>query len=81
MEKNEILKGIEEILSEIIDNENLVLEETSSTSSVENWDSLAHFQLVMELQQAYDVKFNAAEILGWKNVGDIIQSIENKQKI
>lgn len=80
MEKNEILNGIQEILAEIIDNENLVLEETSSTSSVEDWDSLAHFQLVMELQKTYDIKFTAAEIQGWKNVGDIIQSIQNKQK-
>ena len=79
MERNEILNGIQELLAEIIDNEDLTLTETSAPADVEDWDSLAHFNLVMELQKEYGVKFGAAEIQGWKNVGDIITSIISKQ--
>ena len=40
-----------EILADAIDNEDLVLSETSSPpSSVDDWDSLVHFNMIMELR-------------------------------
>ncbi|MDY4562837.1 MAG: acyl carrier protein [Candidatus Cryptobacteroides sp.] len=79
MERTEILSKIQELLAEIIDNEELVIDETSSPSTVEDWDSLTHFNLIMELQKEFGIKFGAAEIQGWQNVGDIISSISAKQ--
>lgn len=78
MERKEILSKIQEVLADIIDNEELVLDEASFPATVEDWDSLAHFQMVMELQNEYGIKFNAAEIQAWTCVGDIINSILSK---
>lgn len=78
MERKEILNKVQELLSEIIDNEELQLAESSSPSNVEDWDSLAHFNLVMEIQSEFKIKFCSSEIQEWKNVGDIINSIQNK---
>lgn len=78
MERKEILSKIQEVLADIIDNEKLVLDETSSPATVEDWDSLAHFQMVMELQNEFEIKFTASEIQSWTCVGDIINCIENK---
>ena len=78
MKRLEILRKIQEILADIIDNENLVLEEASSPSTVDDWDSLAHFNLIMELQSEYGVKFGAVEVQSWHCVGDIITSITSK---
>ena len=39
---------------------------------------LAHFNLIMELQNEFGIKFGAAEIQGWKIVGDIINSVISK---
>lgn len=78
MERKEIMSKIQELLAEIIDNEDLVLDETSSPASVEDWDSLAHFNLVMELQSEFGIKFAANQIQSWKNVGDIITDISEK---
>lgn len=79
MERKVILEKIQSILAEIIDNEELVLTESSKSADVDDWDSLAHFQLVMELQKEFGIKFTSVEIQGWANVGDIIDSILNKQ--
>lgn len=78
MERNKILLKVQELLSEIIDNENLLLSETSTPVDVEDWDSLAHFQLVMEIQNEYGIRIGAAEIQKWKNVGDIVSTIVEK---
>ena len=79
MERTEILSKIQELLAEIIDNEEIVIDESSSPSTVEDWDSLTHFNLIMELQKEFGIKFGAAEIQGWQNVGDIISSISAKK--
>lgn len=79
MERQEILSKIQEVLADIIDNEDLVLEESSSPATVEDWDSLAHFHMVMELQNEYGIKFGGVEIQAWTCVGDIINSIMSKK--
>lgn len=78
MERTEILQKVQELLSEIIDNEDLVLTEASSPQTVDDWDSLAHFQLVMEIQSEYGIKIGAGEIQSWKNVGDIVNTVLSK---
>ena len=50
-------------------------ESQSSTEEGEDWDSLVHFNMIMELQSEYGVRFGPAEIQGWCCVGDIITSI------
>jgi acyl carrier protein len=79
MEQRElILNKISEILADIIDADELELTEQDSPQTIEDWDSLAHFQMVMEIQNEFSIKFGAAEIQKWKNVADIINSIESK---
>ena len=78
MERTEVLRKVQELLSEIIDNEELELTEESLPQTVEDWDSLAHFQLVMEIQTEFGIKIGAGEIQSWKNVGDIINTILGK---
>lgn len=78
MERTEILQKVQELLSDIIDNEDLVLTEDSAPQNVEDWDSLAHFQLVMEMQTEFGIKIGAAEIQSWKKVGDIVDTIQIK---
>lgn len=79
MERSDILSKLQEILADIIDSESLKLTENDSPNTIEDWDSLAHFQFVMELQDEYGIKFNALEIQSWKSVKDIIDSILSKQ--
>ena len=78
MDSKEILVKIQEILSGIIDDENLVLTEGMGPADVDEWNSLAHFQLVVALQNEYGVKFSIVEIQNWSTVGNIISSITSK---
>lgn len=78
MNTKEILLKIQEILSEIVDDETLILTEEMGPADVDEWNSLAHFQLVVALQNEYGVKFSIVEIQSWSTVGNIINSITSK---
>ena len=78
MERKELLNTIQEILAEIIDHEELVLFESMAPSDGDDWDSLAHFQLVVALQREFGIKFSIMEIQSWTTVGNIVNSINSK---
>lgn len=78
MERNEILSKVTEIFADNLDADNLVLTETTTADEVEGWDSLTHVQLVVAVEKAFKIRFNAKEIQSWKNVGEMIDSIKSK---
>ena len=39
---------------------------------VEGWDSLNHVTLVVTLEEQFDVKFTTREVMGWQNVGQML---------
>lgn len=78
MERNEILKRVEEIFREELEQEELILTEETTAEDVEGWDSLSHVQLVAAMEEAFGIEFKSREILSWDNVGDLIDCIEKK---
>ena len=78
MERNELLKRVEEIFREELEQEDLVLTDETTADDVDGWDSLSHVQLVAAMEEAFGIEFKSREILSWDNVGDLIDSIEKK---
>ena len=78
MERNEILKRVEEIFREELEQEDLVLSDETTADDVDGWDSLSHVQRVAAMEEAFGIEFKSREILSWDNVGDLIDSIEKK---
>lgn len=75
MESNEILKQVNEIFINILDNENIVLNRETTANDVDEWDSLTHIQLVVAIEKHFKMRFTAAEIRNWKNVGEMCDVI------
>ena len=73
-----LLPQIQEIFRDIFDDETLAITRESNASTVEDWDSLAHVNLVTAIQKKYGIKFALAELQELKNVGDMIDLIEKK---
>lgn len=66
------------VFSEVLENENLVLEPGTTAADVEGWDSLSHIYLVVAIEKKFGIKFTTKEIQGWANVGDIVNNINSK---
>lgn len=78
MEKNQILAEVQEIFRDVLDNEDIVLANETVADDIEEWDSLTHIQLVVAVEKHFKIKFTSKEILMWKNVGEMIDSIAAK---
>ena len=80
MAREYILRQVNEIFVEILDDEKLVLTETTQASDVKDWDSLNHIQLIVAIEKHFNIRFKSREIQSWNNVGEMINSIQEKQK-
>ena len=78
MTKNEIMVQIQEIFCDVLDNEDIVLTDTTTSDDIEEWDSLSHIQLVVSIEKSFKLKFTAADICSWGNVGEMCEAIAAK---
>ncbi|HOZ79256.1 MAG TPA: acyl carrier protein [Ferruginibacter sp.] len=78
MTREEILQVISKVFADTLDEDNIVLSESSKADDVEGWDSLTHVQLVVAVEKQFKIRFTAKEIQSWKNVGELIDSINSK---
>ena len=75
-----ILGQIEPIFRDVLDQPGLVLSRESNANNVEDWDSLAHIQIITAVERHFGVKFALAELQDLKNVGDMVDLIERKKQ-
>jgi acyl carrier protein len=78
MEQNEILAEVQDIFREELDNEEIVITPETTANDVDDWDSLTHIQLIVAIEKKFKIKFTSKEILSWKNVAEMIESIAKK---
>ena len=78
MEISEIIAKVNDIFKDILDNDNIKLTEATTANDVEEWDSLSHTQLVYAIEKYFKIRFNAAEIRTWKNIGEMCASIKTR---
>jgi acyl carrier protein len=67
-----------EVLRDIFENEALTATPELTARMVDGWDSLGNVRLFIQLEQAFGVRFSAAEISSLKNVGQLAELIERK---
>jgi len=80
MDKTEVLKQVNEIFVDVLDDEEINLSEGTTAGDVEGWDSLSHIQLVVAIEKQFKLRFTSREIQSWSNVGEMIDCIAGKQR-
>jgi acyl carrier protein len=79
MEKTDIAVKLESVFQSVFKRSDITITREMTAHDVENWDSLNHVQLVIHVEEAFGVKFKLREVLGLKNVGDLIDLIQIKK--
>ena len=75
MTRATILSEITQILNEVLEQEGVILEESTTAKDIEGWDSLNHAIFIGEVQKYFKVKFVLREVLNLKKVGNICDLI------
>lgn len=76
MNRAEILQKVNEIFRDVFDDDSLVIVESTTAEDIEDWDSLTHITLISEIEEAFSMRFSMKDVLGMKNVGEMLDILE-----
>ena len=71
---------LQEIFRDIFDDEELIIREDMSANDIEDWDSLAQINLIIDIEKEFKVKFNLEEVSSLKNIGEMLELLSKKIK-
>lgn len=72
------LARLTDVFRSVFDDGNLLLHRGLRASDVPDWDSLMHVRLMLEIEQAFSIRFTALEIGKLESVGDLMDLIASK---
>ena len=78
MEMNEIIAQINEIFIDLFNDNSIILNENSDTSTVEAWGSLNHIQVITSIEKHFGIRFELNDLLNFQNIGDLSRGIQSK---
>ena len=75
-----ITEKLNEIFRFVFDDESIEVSRKTSSADIEAWDSLTHITLISEVEDTFGMKFFMKEVVGMKNVGEMIDIIAQRAK-
>lgn len=79
MTREEVYIRLNEVFQEVFDDEEIEVCDSTTSEDIEDWDSLEHINLVAAIEQEFDIKFTMAQVVGMKNVGEMVDIILGEQ--
>jgi acyl carrier protein len=73
-----LLGKITPIFQSIFDQPTLQISEETNAANVRGWDSFAHINLIVALENEFDIKFSTRELGEMKCVGDLLRLLQLK---
>lgn len=75
MTKEEIYSRLNEVFRDVFDDDTIEVGPETNSEDIEDWDSLEHINLVAAVEQEFGIKFTMAQVVGMKNVGEMVDII------
>lgn len=75
MTESEVYVRMAPIFHDVFDDDSIAVKAETVAADVDGWDSLAHIRLIVALEQAFHVRFSAAEASSFENVSQVVTSI------
>lgn len=75
--KDRVLKILSQVMNVLVEQ----LNDDSSPDTVENWDSLKHMNLILSLEEEFNIIFSDEEIVEMLSVKIIVETLKKKAVI
>ncbi len=78
MSREEIFKKLNEVFCDVFDDPDIQISDLTTAADIEGWESLTHITLISSVEDAFDISFSMKEVVKMKNVGEMVDIIEEK---
>lgn len=74
----ENLKKLQDIFRDVFDEEELEITKETTVRDIDDWDSFAQINLIIEIEKEFNIKINLEEISDLKSIKSILEIIERR---
>jgi acyl carrier protein len=78
MTKIEMIDRLNEVFRDVFDDDGISVTEVTTAADIEDWDSLMHISLVSAVEHEFGIKFTMKEVLGMRDVGEMMDILEER---
>ena len=78
MTREEIFENLNEVFRDVFDDEEIIVNENTTSNDIEDWDSLEHINLIVAVEKKFGMKFSMGEVTTMKNVGEMANIISSR---
>ena len=75
MTREAVYEKLNEVFQDVFDDDSITVNAETTADDIEDWDSLEHINLVSAVEKTFGVKFTMAQVVGMKNVGEMVDVI------
>ena len=76
MNREEIFEELHTVFRDVFGDDDIVVTDETTSSDIDGWDSLMHITLISEVESHFDIRFQMKDVIGMKNVGEMVDIIE-----
>jgi len=80
MTKEEVFNEVQNIFRDIFDEDGLIINSSTNSDEIEDWDSLNHINLVSAIEKEFKIRFALGELMELKDVGSMVDLMVGKLK-
>ncbi len=80
MNRKEVFEKMNDIFKEVFDDDSLIISDTTTSADIAGWDSLQNINLMISIENVFNVRIGMKEVLAFKNVGEMIDFIHQNLK-
>lgn len=78
MTREEVFEKLTTVFQDVFDDDEIVLSDETTSSDIEDWDSLNHINLVVSIEKEFGMKFSMGETQKMKNVGEMVTILQSR---
>ena len=75
MNREKVYERLNNVFRDVFDDESIIVCDTTTSNDISDWDSLEHINLIVQVEDEFDIKFTMKEVLDMKNVGEMVDII------
>jgi acyl carrier protein len=75
---DQVYGRLTDVFRDVFEDDELTPTSDMTAEDVEGWTSLAHVRLVLTVEEAFGIRFSAAQVSSMANVGELASIIQKK---
>lgn len=80
MDKGEIIKKIQEIFQDLLDDESFVIDRNYTKNNIKDWDSLFHMTMMQTVASEFNIEISIDEIVKTDSTDFLVELVNEKLK-